>query len=66
VTDPLSPISVAGNLSLQVTITDRGEPGSNDSIGVTLWNGSTLLFSSEWRGSKTLEQRLDGGNTVVH
>lgn len=66
VTDPLSPISVAGNLSLQVTITDRGEPGSNDSIGVTLWSGTTLLFSSEWRGSKTLEQRLDGGNTVVH
>jgi hypothetical protein len=66
ITDPVNPIGLGGNLSLQVTITDKGEPGTNDSIGVTLWSGSTLVFSSEWSGAKTLEKNLDGGNTVVH
>jgi hypothetical protein len=66
VTDPLNPISLGGNLSLQVTLTDKGEPGSADSIGVTLWNGSQLLFSSEWRGSKTVEGFFNGGNAVIH
>lgn len=66
VTDPLKPVALGGNLSLQVTITDKGEPGTDDSIGITLWSGNTLVFSSEWSGAKTLEQKLDGGNTVVH
>ncbi len=66
ITDPANPIGLGGNLSLQVTITDKGEPGTNDSIGVTLWSGNTLVFSSEWNGAKTLEKNLDGGNTVVH
>jgi hypothetical protein len=66
VTDPLNPISLGGNLALQITLTDKGEPGSSDSIGFTLWNGKTLLFSSQWSGSKTDEKRIDGGNLVVH
>jgi hypothetical protein len=66
ITNPIAPVSLGGNLILQVTMTDKGEPGSNDTIGVTLWNGSTLLFSSEWTGSKTLEVLLTGGNLVVH
>jgi trimeric autotransporter adhesin len=55
-----------GNMTLQVTVTDKGEPGSADTIGVTLWNGSTLVFSSEWSGAKTNEGLLEGGNLVVH
>jgi hypothetical protein len=47
-------------------MTDRGEPGSSDTIGVTLWDGGKLVFSSEWNGAKTLEKQLDGGNLVVH
>jgi hypothetical protein len=66
VTDPNNPVSLGGNLTLQVTMTDEGEPGSNDTIGVTLWDGNKLVFSSEWRGSKTLEMVLGGGNLVVH
>jgi hypothetical protein len=66
VTKPKKPVSLGINLTLQVTMTDKGEPGSNDSIGVTLWNGNTLLFSSQWRGSQTQEQFLGGGNLVVH
>ncbi len=66
VTNPNAPVSLGGNLTLQVTMTDRGEPGLSDFIAVTLWNGSKLLFSSEWRGSKTLEKILNGGNLAVH
>ena len=47
-------------------MTDKGDPGRYDSIGVTLWNGSTLLFSSEWNGAKTTEKVIEGGNLVVH
>jgi hypothetical protein len=66
ITNPLAPISLGGNLTLQITMTDKGEPGSSDSLGVTLWNGSKLLFSSEWSGSKTAETLLSGGNLVIH
>jgi hypothetical protein len=66
VTNPLAPVSIAGSLSLQVTMTDKGEPGSSDTIGVTLYNRDTLVFSSEWNGTKTAEGLLAGGNLVVH
>jgi len=66
VTDSTAPISISGNLTLQVTMTDRGEPGSSDMFGVTLWDGSKLMFSSEWNGSSSVEQFLGGGNLVVH
>jgi hypothetical protein len=66
ITDPLNPIGIAGNLSLIVTLTDNGEPGSSDTIGFTLWNGSELWFSSNWTGAQTEEQVLAGGNLAVH
>jgi len=46
ITDPDDPISIAGNLTLAVTVTDRGEPRSSGSIGITLWNRNELWFSS--------------------
>ena len=57
---------LGGNLTLQVKIIDRGEPGENDEIAITLWSRNTLLYSSEWTGLKTDLQYLVGGNTVVH
>jgi len=67
ITNPLSPISVDGNAALQVTMTDNGEPGSSDTIGITVWNKSGgLWFSSNWASTKTVEQLLGGGNLVVH
>jgi hypothetical protein len=67
ITDPLNPISVDGNGTLQVTMTDKGEPGSADKIAVTLWNKSGgVWFASNWDGTKTVEQVLGGGNLVVH
>lgn len=66
ITDPLNPIAIDGNASLQVEMIDAGEPGDHDSIGITLWdkNGG-LWFSSRWDGVKTIKQLLDGGNLQV-
>ena len=66
ITDPTTPISLGGNLTLQMRMTDKGEPGSGDTISFALWNGNTLLFSTKWNGTTTLEQLLGGGNLVVH
>jgi hypothetical protein len=67
ITNPQMPVSVDGNATLQVSMTDRGEPGSNDSLGITVWNKSGgLWFASQWSGTATREQNLAGGNLVVH
>jgi len=58
---------VDGNATLQVTMQDRGEPGTNDQIAITVWNKQGgLWFSSDWDGTKTVEQLLDGGNLRVN
>jgi hypothetical protein len=65
VTDPLNPISIDGNATLQVTMTDRGEPGTNDSLGITVWNKSGgLWFSSSLPGPATApaSTRLENGD----
>ena len=38
ITSPNNPISADGNAALQVVMTDNGEPGSADSMGMTVWN----------------------------
>ncbi|MCA1592087.1 MAG: MBG domain-containing protein, partial [Acidobacteria bacterium] len=67
ITNPLATVSVDGNATLQVTMTDMGNPsGDKDSIGITVWNkNGGVWFSSNWNGTKTLEQVLKGGNLVV-
>ena len=67
VTDPANAISLGGGHLLEMTITDRGEPGFFDSIGITLWTkDSDLLYSSRLVGLTTAEQTIDGGNLVIH
>ncbi|TVZ58856.1 putative secreted protein (Por secretion system target) [Flavobacteriaceae bacterium MAR_2010_105] len=68
ITDPLNSISLGGNLILKVDMTDRGEPGSEDSIAFNLTDGGSgeLLYSSNWTGINTGELQLSGGNLVVH
>jgi hypothetical protein len=67
VTNPNAPVSIDGNATLQVNLTDRGEPGANDTIAFTVWNkNNALWFSSRWNGTTTLEQLLGGGNLVAH
>jgi hypothetical protein len=67
VTRPRTPVTVASGLALQVTVTDKGDRhGSGDSIGITLWNGNTLLFSSHWTGARTVEQLLQTGKISIN
>jgi hypothetical protein len=66
ITDPLNAITVDGNASLQVAMTDGSDLGGTDSIAVTLWNKSGgLWFASNWNGAKTVEQTIGGGNLQV-
>jgi probable HAF family extracellular repeat protein len=67
ITDPLNTIAVDGNGTLQIKLTDMGEPGKSDTISLTIWNkNGGLWFASNWDGTKTIEQLLGGGNLVVH
>jgi hypothetical protein len=67
ITDALAPVSLGGGHSFQMKLTDKGEPGSTDTIGITLYANGTgaLLFSSNWTGTQTIEQILGGGNLQV-
>ena len=50
-----------------MTMNDKGEPGSTDTIGFTVYDKyNVLMFSSNWTGATTAEQLLAGGNVVVH
>jgi hypothetical protein len=64
ISSSLTPLSLSG-LQLIMTIVDNGEPGRNDTIGITLWDGNTLVFSSRWTGTGTAQQLLGGGNLQV-
>ncbi|MCU0382411.1 MAG: T9SS type A sorting domain-containing protein [Chitinophagaceae bacterium] len=53
-------------MTLQVEMTDRGEPGSSDSYALTVWNDNGgLAYSSNWNGTRSAEQVLAGGNLQV-
>jgi hypothetical protein len=58
-------VVVGSNLALRITATDRGG-GKKDSIGITLWDGGTLVFSSDWTGTDTVERTLHDGDIHVH
>jgi hypothetical protein len=66
ITDPLNVISIAGNQTLQVSMTDRGEPGFADDISIIVYRDANVYFSSNWNGTSTQLQVLDGGNIKVH
>ena len=49
-----------------MAMTDRGEPGTGDTLAITLWDKSGgLWFSSRWDGTQTKKKTLKGGNLVV-
>ncbi|HEY9879774.1 MAG TPA: VCBS domain-containing protein [Leptolyngbyaceae cyanobacterium] len=74
VTNPLAPVSLGGNLQLEVSVQDFGEPGSSDRINVRLWTGSgiQLLYSNtDIMGSinpltASQHQLISGGNIDIH
>ena len=65
VSDPRRPVTVATGLTLQVDATDKAKHGPADTIGISLWNGNVLLFSSRWNGTTTVEQALASGRITV-
>jgi hypothetical protein len=66
VTNPRNQVTLGSNLSLQVIITDRGSPGTNDSIGFTLWSSSNvLLYSRNWISARTVAKNLTSGNIII-
>jgi hypothetical protein len=67
ITNPAAPIPIDGNATLQVAMTDKGSPGTNDSIGITIWNSSGVMwFSSDWNGAQTQQLGLGAGDLTVH
>gem|GEM_PF-1463610 len=66
VTNPLSPTSIANNLTLHLVISDNDETGASDTLGISLRNSSNaILFDSHWDGSNSIEQTLAGGNVKI-
>jgi hypothetical protein len=66
VTLPGLPVEIKGNLNLQVTMTNNTSPGAVCSIGITVYDGNTLVYSSSWPANQTEELPLAGGNIIVH
>jgi hypothetical protein len=65
ITDPANPISIEGNDSLTITFHDKGSPGTNDTISISVYNGGTLRFAADWDGTQSVEQSPSGGNLAV-
>jgi hypothetical protein len=67
ITNPNAPpISIDGNATLQVQMTDAGEPGINDMISITVFNKlGGVWFTSNWNGTTYVQQKLGGGNLQV-
>ncbi len=67
VTNPDSPIPVAGNGFFIVKMHDRGESGTSDNISFALYDrNGALIFTNKWSGSIPGLQTLSGGNLKVH
>jgi hypothetical protein len=69
ITDPLSPISLGGNLNLALDAYENTTMpnGSLDKIVVTLSGngGQGILFSSQWIGTRPVAQLINGGKIHV-
>ncbi len=65
ITNPLSPVTISGNLDLFVNMNDSSTGGKGNQVSILLQNGSTTLYSSNWNRTKTVLQTLGGGNVQV-
>ena len=64
ITAPGKPVTVSSTATAQLAMTDNGEPGANDTLGITITSAGALWFSSN--GSPTATpQKLGGGNLQV-
>jgi hypothetical protein len=66
ITRYLCPVLLDSDATFQFKMTDNGTPGTKDTLAITIWNkAGGLWFSSDWDGTKSLEQNLGGGNLIV-
>ena len=66
ITDPAAPVAVEGGATLQLGVTDNGDPGTLDTLAITVLSRSGgTWFASAWNGTRTVEQALAGGNLRV-
>jgi Bacterial Ig-like domain (group 3)/HYR domain len=66
ITNPMAPINLGGNLIIRMDVTDNGEPGTNDQVAISVFDGSFLLFSSNWSGTTTTKKTIAAGNIKIH
>ena len=60
-------VPYGSNADVELRMSDRGEPGANDLLAVTIKaTDGTLLYSSEWAGTTTNERVIGGGNIQVN
>jgi hypothetical protein len=66
ITDPLGPVSVDGNATIKIEMSDRTDTGTGDAVAITVWNQSgNLWFASNWSGIHNDEQTLAAGNIRI-
>ncbi|HVK37364.1 MAG TPA: MBG domain-containing protein, partial [Candidatus Kapabacteria bacterium] len=65
ITDPLSPVSLGGNLDLTVDAYEAVATGESNSIGVSLRGSNNLLFGSRWVNNALARATLGGGSIKV-
>ena len=68
ITNVAQPVSVISNnkATIQMTMTDNGEPGTYDRVGITVKDASSnLWFSSNWQITNTTEKQIGGGDVQV-
>jgi hypothetical protein len=59
-------VAIEGGAILQLSMGDYSFDGKNDNFGITLQRkAGGIWFSSNWNGTKTIDQVLSGGNVYV-
>lgn len=65
ITDPLNPIAIDGNATLQVSMTGGSTNNAPAKIAITVWNkNGSMWYASNWSGATT-EQTLNAGDIVI-
>ncbi|MEY4595278.1 MAG: hypothetical protein RIQ47_1688 [Bacteroidota bacterium] len=52
------------NATFRVSGTDRGEPGSLDSLSIIVYRDNAVWFASSWGGISSFEEKISNGNLI--
>ena len=63
----LSQVPNSSSATAKLEMTDKGEPGVNDTYAITIFgNDGSLLYSSNWQNTVTVQSVIGGGNIQVN